>query len=599
MTSASIARVRCRLNAPLMMPSWRDSAVTQSESAVNSGMMVAGSTMAGKPVPNALLIDVDAVIDAFYTERPDPGLPAERVVFGTSGHRGASLTRSFNQDHLLAVTQAVCDYRHAQGIDGPLFIGKDTHALSEPAYLTALEVLSANGVDVMLPSDGPYTPTPAISHAILRHNRTEKSALADGIVMTPSHNPPASGGFKYNPPTGGPADAATTRWIERRANDLLQQALQGVKRVALDKALRADTTHHYDYMTAYVDDLDQVIDLAAIRASGVRVGVDPLGGAGVHYWPAIAERFDLALDIISAVVDPTFGFMSLDWDGQVRMDPSSASAMQRLIPLRGCYDVALACDPDHDRHGIVVPEEGLLPSNHYLAVAVDYLFRRRANWGATAAVGKTLVSSARIDQVAASVNRRVVDVPVGFKWFVPGLLDGSLGFAGEESAGATFARLDGRVWTTDKDGIVAGLLAAEMTAHSGRDPGERHRALVERLGPSAYDRVETPATDAEKTVLARLGAEDIRTSTLAGDPIVAILTLAPGNGAPIGGVKVTTPQGWFAVRPSGTEDLYKLYAESFQGAEHLQRIIQEARDLMADALVAGRPTKPNRIEARP
>lgn len=544
------------------------------------------SAVAGKPAPREMLNDVSRLIEAYHAERPNPRVAAERVAFGTSGHRGSALSRSFNQNHILAISQAICDYRRTQDIDGPLFIGMDTHALSEPAFATALEVLAANGVDVMMAQNDRYTPTPAISHAILRHNRTGPAALADGIVITPSHNPPDSGGFKYNPPTGGPADTSVTDWIEARANELLQKKLTGVQRMPVEKALRAGTTHRYDYLNTYVNDLDQVVDMATIRAAGIRIGVDPLGGAGVNYWPAIAERYGLDLDVVNAVVDPTFGFMTLDWDGQIRMDPSSEYAMQRLIALKDHYDVAIGCDPDHDRHGIVVPDEGLMPANHYLAVAVDYLYRHRPDWRFPAAVGKTIVSSQMIDRVAESVERRVYEVPVGFKWFVAGLKDGSLGFAGEESAGASFARRDGHVWTTDKDGLVPALLAAEMTARRGRDPGEAYRELVQAFGACAYTRIEAPATAAEKSIIANLTAEQVQATELAGTAVDGVLTRAPANNASIGGLKVTTAQGWFAARPSGTEALYKIYAESFRNTDHLQRIVNEAQHLIGAVLAA-------------
>ncbi len=551
------------------------------------------SVVAGKPASREMLIDVSKLVEAYHAERPNPRVAAERVAFGTSGHRGSALSRSFNQNHILAISQAICDYRRTQEFDGPLFIGMDTHAQSEPAFATALEVLAANGVQAMIAGDEKYTPTPAISHAILQYNRTGPAGLADGIVITPSHNPPDSGGFKYNPPTGGPANTSVTDWIEARANELLQQDLVGVQRMPIEKALRVSTTHRYDYLNTYVNDLDQVVDMATIRAAGIRIGVDPLGGAGVNYWPAIAERYGLDLDVVNAVVDPTFSFMTLDWDGQIRMDPSSEYAMQRLIAFKDHYDVALGCDPDHDRHGIVVPDEGLMPANHYLAVAIAYLYRHRPGWRFPAAVGKTIVSSQMIDRVAESVERRVYEVPVGFKWFVAGLKDGSLGFAGEESAGASFARRDGHVWTTDKDGLVPALLAAEMTARRGRNPGEAYRELVQAFGACAYTRIEAPATAAEKSIIANLTAEQVQATELAGTAVDGVLTRAPANNASIGGLKVTTAQGWFAARPSGTEALYKIYAESFRNTDHLQRIVNEAQHLIGEVLAAAAGSGPS------
>lgn len=544
------------------------------------------STAAGEPVAPELRIDVSSLIAAYYSNRPDPESAAEGVAFGTSGHRGSAFARNFNRDHVLAISQAICEHRRGHDIDGPLFIGMDTHALSEPAFTTALEVLAANGVHCMIAGDAKYTPTPAISHAILRHNRSRPAGLADGIVITPSHNPPDSGGFKYNPPTGGPAATTVTGWIEARANALLRQGLRPVKRMPIEQARKAVTTHRYDYLNTYVNDLDQVVDMASIRSSDIRIGVDPLGGAGVSYWGAIAERFGLNLEVVNAAVDPTFAFMTLDWDGQIRMDPSSKYAMQRLIGLKDRYDVAAGCDPDHDRHGIVVPSIGLMPANHYLAVAIDYLYHHRPNWRAAGAVGKTIVSSQMIDRVAEHVDRSVYEVPVGFKWFVAGLLDGSLRFAGEESAGASFARRDGHVWTTDKDGLVPALLAAEMTAQLGRDPGEAYRALTQALGHCVYTRKEAAATPAQKAVIANFTPEQVRETELAGAPIDAVMTRAPGNNAPLGGLKVSTSQGWFAVRPSGTEELFKLYAESFCDADHLQRIVDEATRMITDALAA-------------
>ncbi len=542
------------------------------------------SPRAGKPADQFPLVDVPQLLTAYYSETPDPSVPAERVAFGTSGHRGSSLTRSFNEHHILAITQAICLYRKEQQIDGPLFLGLDTHALSAPALSSALEVLAANGVEVMLAEGDEYTPTPAISHAILTYNRGRRSGLADGIVITPSHNPPNDGGFKYNPPNGGPAETSITGWIEKKANELLEASLQGVKRVGYEKALHAATTHRHDYLTAYVSDLRNVVDLEIIRDSKIRLGVDPLGGAGVHYWSRIAESYGVDLTVVSEAVDPTFRFMTLDWDGQIRMDPSSPYAMQRLIGLKDRFDIAFACDTDHDRHGIVTRSAGLLPPNHYLCVCIFYLFQHRPHWGKDAAVGKTLVSSQMIDRVTAKLGRKVCEVPVGFKWFVEGLLDGSLGFVGEESAGATFLRQDGTVWTTDKDGIVPALLAAEVTARTGHDPGEIYSQLAAELGESVYDRVEAPATPAQKESLKRLSPQQVRQTDLAGEKIIAILTRAPGNDAPIGGLKVTAENGWFAARPSGTEDIYKIYAESFRGEEHLRRILEEAQAIVDEAV---------------
>jgi phosphoglucomutase len=533
-----------------------------------------------------MLVNVPRLVTAYYSRLPDPSVPAQRVAFGTSGHRGSAFENSFNEWHVLAISQAICDYRTQQDIDGPLFLGIDTHALSEPAYASALEVLTANGVDVMLADRDEYTPTPVISHAILTYNRGRVAGLADGIVITPSHNPPDSGGFKYNPPNGGPADKDVTGWIEARANALLEKRLKGVKRVTFEQARRAATTHRHDFLNAYIDDLGSVLDMEAIRGADIRMGVDPLGGAGVHYWGPIAERYGLNLTVVNAAVDPTFRFMTLDWDGQIRMDPSSSYAMQSLIDLKDRFDIAFACDTDHDRHGIVTQNAGLLPPNHYLAVAIDYLFQHRPGWRKNAAVGKTVVSSQMIDRVAARLNRTLYEVPVGFKWFVEGLHDGSLGFGGEESAGASFVRQDGSVWTTDKDGIVPALLSAEITARAGRDPGELYRELARELGEPAYERIEAPATPEQKQKLAQLSPQQVRSAELAGEPIQTILTQAPGNDAPIGGLKVITESGWFAARPSGTEDIYKIYAESFRGADHLRRIQVEAQAIVTDALAA-------------
>jgi phosphoglucomutase len=534
-----------------------------------------------------MLVDVPRLITAYYSERPDPSVPAQRVAFGTSGHRGSAFERSFNEGQVLAISQAICAHRKRRGIDGPLFLGFDTHALSAPAFASTLEVLAANGVEVRVATGGEYTPTPAISHAILACNRGRTSGLADGIVITPSHNPPDNGGFKYNPPNGGPADTGITRSIEAEANALLEGGLKDVRRVPLERARRAATTHEHDFLDAYVADLGNVIDFDAIRGSGIRMGVDPMGGAGVHYWARIAERHGIDLEIVSEEVDPTFRFMTVDWDGKIRMDPSSPFAMQRLISLKDRFEIACACDTDHDRHGIVTRNAGLLPPNNYLAAAVDYLFQHRPKWREGAAVGKTVVSSQMIDRVSARRGRKLYEVPVGFKWFADGLLDGSLGFGGEESAGASFLRLDGSVWTTDKDGIVPSLLAAEMTARMGRDPGETYLALARELGDPVSDRVEAPATADEKGILQGLSSRQVKRTELAGETIEAILTHAPGNGAPIGGLKVSSQSGWFAARPSGTEDIYKIYAESFRGSEHLRRILAEAQEIVGAALAAG------------
>ena len=543
------------------------------------------SPLAGQPAPLSILIDVPRLIAAYYAGVPDFAVPGQRVAFGTSGHRGSSFDTSFNEWHVLAITQAICRYRALQGIDGPLFVGVDTHALSAPACASALEVLAANNVTVMLSQDDEYTPTPAVSHAIIVYNRGRTTGLADGIVITPSHNPPRDGGFKYNPPNGGPAATAVTAWIETAANAFLRSGLAGVQRVPHEKALRVTTTHRHDYLTSYVNDLGQVINMGAIRSAGLRIGVDPLGGAGVQYWARISERYQLDLTTVSDVVDPTFRFMSVDWDGQIRMDPSSIFAMQRLIDLRDRFDIAFACDTDHDRHGIVTRRAGLMPANHYLAVAIDHLFTHRPQWGASTGVGKTVVSSAMIDRVAKKLGRRLYEVPVGFKWFVDGLFDGSLGFAGEESAGATLLRIDGTVWTTDKDGIAAALLAAEITASAGHDPGERYQGLEHALGVAVADRVEAPATPAQKQALSVLSPAQVQSANLAGETIRSIQSHAPGNNAPIGGVKVIADHGWFAARPSGTENIYKIYAESFLGEDHLRRIIAEAQAIVDTALL--------------
>lgn len=544
------------------------------------------SPLAGKPATRSLLVDVPCLVSAYYTGVPDPSVPAQRVAFGTSGHRGSSFECSFNEWHVLAITQAICEYPQSQHISGPLFLGIDTHALSQPACASALEVLAAHGVDVMLATDDEYTPTPAISHAILTHNRGRSSGLADGIVVTPSHNPPDNGGFKYNPPNGGPAGTDITAGIEAAANRFLEAGLTGVKRVPYARALRASTTHRYDFLNAYVADLDSVIDFDVIRDAKIRIGVDPLGGAGVHYWARIAEQHRLDLTVVSDVVDPTFGFMTVDWDGQIRMDPSSTYAMRRLEGMKDNFDIAFACDTDHDRHGIVTPAAGLMPPNHYLAVAIDYLFRHRLAWGAHAAIGKTVVSTSLIDRVAARLDRKLYEVPVGFKWFAPGLLDSSLGFGGEESAGASFLRRDGKVWTTDKDGLVPALLAAEITARCGQNPAQAYVQLTQQLGEPVADRVEAPATAAQKTQLAALTPTSISAHDLAGEAITAVLDHAPGNAAAIGGIKVVTKNGWFAARPSGTEDIYKIYAESFNGSEHLQRILKEAQTIVDKAIAS-------------
>ena len=548
---------------------------------------MAVNPLAGKPAASSPLVDVDKLVAAYYDAIPDPSVPAQRVAFGTSGHRGCSLDASFNERHVLAITEAICRYRKGQGIDGPLYLGIDTHALSRPACASALEVLAANGVDVMLATGDEYTPTPAVSHAILTHNRGRTSGLADGIVVTPSHNPPEDGGFKYNPPNGGPAGQDITGWIQATANGLLEQGLNGVERVGYERALAAATTHRHDYLDAYVADLGNVIDMEAIRAAKVRIGVDPLGGAGVHYWGRIAERYRLDLNVVSETVDPTFRFMTLDWDGRIRMDPSSPYAMQRLLEIKDRFDIAFGCDTDHDRHGIVTPQAGLLPTNHYLSVAIDYLFSHRPQWGADAAVGTTVVSTRLIDRVAARLGRALYEAPVGFKWFADGLQGGSLGFAGEESAGASFLRRDGSVWTTDKDGMTAALLAAEITARCGSDPGRLYRKLASELGDPVADRVEARATPQQKKQLAALAPEDIATGDLAGEKIEAILDKAPGNGAAIGGIKVISASGWFAARPSGTEDIYKIYAESFSGPAHLARILKEAQAIVDRAIAHG------------
>jgi len=542
------------------------------------------SPLAGQPAPPSILVDVPQLLAAYADLQPDPAVPAQRVAFGTSGHRGSSFERSFNEWHILAISQAICEYRKGKGIDGPLFIGADTHALSQPAFESALEVLAANGVETMISAGGQFTPTPAVSHAILVHNRGRTSGLADGIVITPSHNPPDNGGFKYNPPNGGPADTDITKWVENRANALLEGGLREVRRMPLAQARKAATTHAHDYLGHYVADLANVVDFDLIRSAGVRMGVDPLGGAGVHYWGPIAERYGLDLTVLSETVDPQFAFMSVDWDGKIRMDPSSRHAMARLIGLKDRYDVAFACDTDHDRHGIVTRSSGLLEPNHYLSVLVDYLFRHRPKWSAQAAVGKTVVSTALIDRVAKRLGRTLYEVPVGFKWFAPGLFDGSLGFGCEESAGASLLRRDGTAWVTDKDGLVPALLSAEITAREGKDPGELYARLTDELGKPFANRVEAPATPAQKAKLSKLSPEQLKTDQLAGENIAQVLDRAPGNGQAIGGIKVVSASGWFAARPSGTEAIYKIYAESFRDEAHLQALLGEAQSIVDAAL---------------
>ena len=539
---------------------------------------------AGKPADPSILVNVAKLVTAYYELRPDPSDPRQHVAFGTSGHRGSAFDGSFNEGHILAITQAICDYRKLQNIYGPLFLGMDTHALSEPAFASALEVLAANNVEVMISEGTPYTPTPAVSHTILLYNRARKSGLADGIVITPSHNPPDDGGFKYDPPHGGPADSSVTSWIESKANAFLEGGLDGVKRMLFAKALHAPTTHKHDYLNLYVNDLDSVVDMDAVRDAKIKLGVDPLGGAGIDYWPRIAEQYGLDLTIVNRSVDPTFRFMSVDWDGKIRMDPSSPYAMERLIALKDKFDIAFASDTDHDRHGIVTKGSGLLPPNHYLSVCVSYLFANRPNWSKNVAVGKTIVSSSMIDRVSASLGRPLYEVPVGFKWFVEGLLTGHLGFGGEESAGSSFLRRDGSVWTTDKDGIIPCLLSAEITARVGKDPGEIYRDLTCELGDSVYERIDAPATREQKAALARLSPSDIHAAEVAGQPIEKILTSAPGDSSPIGGIKVIAKDGWFAARPSGTEEIYKIYAESFLGQDHLRLIQEEAQSIVSETL---------------
>ena len=542
------------------------------------------SPLAGKPAPTSILVDIPKLLAAYADLKPDPSVAAQRVAFGTSGHRGSSFERSFNEWHILAISQAICEYRQSKGIDGPLFIGADTHALSQPAFESALEVLAANGVQTMISAGGEFTPTPAISHAILVYNKGRTSGLADGIVITPSHNPPDNGGFKYNASNGGPADTDITGWVQNRANALLEAGLKDVKRMPFAQARKAATTREHDYLNTYVADLADIIDFDAIRSAGVHMGVDPLGGAGVHYWAPIAERYKLDLTVVSAVVDPQFAFMSVDWDGKIRMDPSSKYAMQRLIGLKDTYDVAFACDTDHDRHGIVTRSNGLMEPNHYLSVLIDYLYRHRPQWGAQAAVGKTVVSTALIDRVVQRLGRRLYEVPVGFKWFSEGLFDGSLGFGCEESAGASLLRRDGTAWATDKDGLVPALLSAEITAREGKDPGELYARLTDELGKPYANRVEAAATPAQKAKLAKLTPDQLKSDQLAGEKIEQVLDKAPGNGAAIGGIKAIAANGWFAARPSGTEAIYKIYAESFKSEEHLQGLLAEAQKIVDSAI---------------
>jgi phosphoglucomutase len=542
------------------------------------------SPYAGKPAEPGMLTNIPKLISAYYTAIPDPSVAAQKVSFGTSGHRGSSLSGSFNERHILAITQAICLYRKQQGTDGPLFMGMDTHALSLPALASAMEVLAANEVKVMIAADGEYVPTPAVSHAILRYNQGRQSGFADGIIITPSHNPPTDGGFKYNPPNGGPAGTEVTRWIGNQANEFLFEDLRSVKRMPYEKSLRAATTQRYDYLNEYVKDLENIIDMDILRSSKIRIGIDPLGGAGIHYWEPIAERYGLDLTVVNKAIEPDFRFMPVDWDGQIRMDPSSPYAMHNLVGLKDKFDISMACDTDYDRHGIVTKSVGLLPPNHYLAVMAFYLFQHRPQWPAKAMVGKTVVSSRMIDRVTAKLGRKLYEVPVGFKWFVDGLVDGSIGFCGEESAGASFARKNGGVWTTDKDGMIAALLAAEITATTGRDPGEIYNELSNELGQSSYDRVEAKATPAQKESLKKLSPGQVTQKEMAGEKITEVLTNAPGNGAAIEGLKVGTESGWFAARPSGTEDIYKIYGESFRGEDHLKQILEEAQDIVDAAL---------------
>ncbi len=540
--------------------------------------------LAGKPAPRDLLINTPRLVSAYYTHRPDVSEAAQRVSFGTSGHRGTSTENSFNEYHILAISQAICEYRESKGIDGPLYMGMDTHALSEPALASALEVFAAHGVTVMLEKNLRYTPTPVISHAILTYNRGRKEGLADGVVVTPSHNPPDSGGFKYNPPSGGPADPETTKTIEDRANEILGNGLREVERILFEKAIKAETTRFHDYMTPYVNDLENIVDMQAVSAAGLKIGVDPLGGSSVDYWDLISERYNVPLEVVNRAVDPTFSFMTVDHDGKIRMDCSSPYAMERLIGLKDKFDIAFATDPDADRHGVVTKESGLLNPNHYLSAAIWYLFQNRPGWRSDAAVGKTLVSSSMIDRVASHLKKKLSEVPVGFKWFVDGLIDGSYGFGGEESAGASFLRKNGEVWTTDKDGLIMDLLSAEITASSGKDPGAIYAELETMFGSPVYERIDTPATPEQKAVLKKLTPDMVSAKTMAGEPIIAKLTKAPGNDAPIGGLKVTSESGWFAARPSGTENIYKVYAESFKGREHLRLIQKEAESIVRDAL---------------
>ncbi|RYY02038.1 MAG: alpha-D-glucose phosphate-specific phosphoglucomutase [Gammaproteobacteria bacterium] len=542
------------------------------------------SPYAGKLLPKELLVDITKLTADYYDKKPEPSIPEQRVSFGTSGHRGSASKTSFNENHVLAITQAICDYRVQAGITGPLYVGIDTHALSEPAQISAVEVFAANHVEIFLAIGGEFTPTPAISHAILTYNKGRTSGFADGVVITPSHNPPDNGGYKYNPTNGGPADSDVTNWMQARANELLENNLRDVKRVDYHTAIKASTTHHHDYIHHYVRDLINVVDIEAIRDAGVRLGVDPLGGAGLRYWSAIADFYKLDLHLINQIIDPTFEFMTADWDGKIRMDPSSSYAMQSILAKRHDYQVSFACDADHDRHGIVTPSAGLLPPNHYLSVAIEYLFQNRPKWDIKTAIGKTVVSSAMIDRVSEKLHRRLYEVPVGFKWFAPGLFDGSLGFGGEESAGASFLRIDGSVWTTDKDGLIPALLAGEIVAKTGRDPGEHYKALADQFGHAAEARVEAPANAAQKKALSKLSPEQITSKELAGEKIEKTISNAPGNNASFGGIKVETKSGWFAARPSGTEDIYKIYAESFKGKDHLQQLIAEAQVIVDKAI---------------
>jgi len=542
------------------------------------------SPYAGKLLPQELLVDITKLTSDYYDKKPDPAVAEQRVSFGTSGHRGSSFKTSFNENHVLAITQAICDYRAQAGINGPLYVGIDTHALSEPAQISAVEVFAANNVEIFLATGGEFTPTPAVSHAILTHNKGLTARLADGVVITPSHNPPDNGGYKYNPTNGGPADSDVTNWMQARANELLENNLRDVKRMDYHSAIKASTTHLHDYIHHYVRDLINVVDIEAIRDAGVRLGVDPLGGAGLRYWSAIADFYKIDLHLINQIIDPTFEFMTADWDGKIRMDPSSSYAMQSILAKRHDYQVSFACDADHDRHGIVTPSAGLLPPNHYLSVAIEYLFQNRPKWNSQTAIGKTVVSSAMINRVSEKLNRRLYEVPVGFKWFAPGLFDGSLGFGGEESAGASFLRIDGGVWTTDKDGLIPALLAGEIVAKTGRDPGEHYKALAEEFGHAAEARVEAPANAAQKKALSKLSPEQITSTELAGEKIEKTISNAPGNNAAFGGIKVETKSGWFAARPSGTEDIYKIYAESFKGKDHLQLLIAEAQAIVDKAI---------------